>query len=199
MPRIVMEVKGLVHVISHMVKASTQNQNCLQGFLNFIIKLYIIWIKHLAVIIRQNLKTNSALMLTTATSVKIQLPVSWIPACKYCKYICTPNGQLWKYVTFVSRFLKFGIKLVINIKRRCGILANETTLHQRPNDTEINSYRSPYSLQQLAKPIPYSRLQNAPKCMVYTVMCFHIHRCSVSIADISFFSFFYNVNQALKV
>ena len=27
----------------------------------------------------------------------------------------------------------------INKKRRCGIIANETTLHKRPNDTEINN------------------------------------------------------------
>ena len=33
-------------------------------------------------------------------------------------------------------------------KRRCGRIANETTLHKRPNDTEINHYRSPYGLQQ---------------------------------------------------
>ena len=33
-------------------------------------------------------------------------------------------------------------------KKRCGMIANETTLHKRPNDTEIKNYRSPYSLQQ---------------------------------------------------
>ena len=36
----------------------------------------------------------------------------------------------------------------IKKKRRCGMIANETTLHKRPNDTEINNYRSPYGLQQ---------------------------------------------------
>ena len=34
------------------------------------------------------------------------------------------------------------------IKRRYGMIAIETTLHKRPNDTEINNYRSPYGLQQ---------------------------------------------------
>ena len=43
------------------------------------------------------------------------------------------------------------------IKRRCSILANETTLHIRPNGTEINNYKSPYGLQQRAKPIPHSQ------------------------------------------
>ena len=28
------------------------------------------------------------------------------------------------------------------------MIANETTLHKRTNDTEINNYRSPYGLQQ---------------------------------------------------
>ena len=35
-----------------------------------------------------------------------------------------------------------------NYKKKSGIFANETTLHNRPNDTEINNYRSPYGLQQ---------------------------------------------------
>ena len=35
-------------------------------------------------------------------------------------------------------------------KWKSGIFANETTLHNRPNDTEINNYRSPYGLQQWA-------------------------------------------------
>ena len=30
----------------------------------------------------------------------------------------------------------------------CELIANETTLHKRQNDTEINNYRSPYDLQQ---------------------------------------------------
>ena len=37
-------------------------------------------------------------------------------------------------------------------KSRCDTIANETTLHKRPNDTEINNM-SPYGLQQLIKPI----------------------------------------------
>ena len=32
--------------------------------------------------------------------------------------------------------------------RRYGMIANETTLHKRPNDTEIYNYMSPYGLQQ---------------------------------------------------
>ena len=35
------------------------------------------------------------------------------------------------------------------------MIANETTRHRWPNDTEINIYRSPYGLQQWAKPIPH--------------------------------------------
>ena len=31
------------------------------------------------------------------------------------------------------------------------MIANESTLDKRPNDTKINSYRSPYGLQQCAK------------------------------------------------
>ena len=37
---------------------------------------------------------------------------------------------------------------IIHKKRRCGMIANETTIHKRPNDTDINKYRSPYGLQQ---------------------------------------------------
>ena len=33
------------------------------------------------------------------------------------------------------------------------MIANETTLHKRPNDTEINKYRSPYGLQKWAKSV----------------------------------------------
>ena len=33
--------------------------------------------------------------------------------------------------------------LIYIYKKRCGLIANETTLHKRPNDTEINSYWSP--------------------------------------------------------
>ena len=29
-----------------------------------------------------------------------------------------------------------------------GMIANETTLHKRANDTEVKTYRSPYGLQQ---------------------------------------------------
>ena len=36
------------------------------------------------------------------------------------------------------------------------MIAIETTLHKKPNATEINSYRSPYNLLQLAKLIPHS-------------------------------------------
>ena len=35
-----------------------------------------------------------------------------------------------------------------NKKRRCGMIANETTLHKKPNNTETNNYRLLYSLQQ---------------------------------------------------
>ena len=30
------------------------------------------------------------------------------------------------------------------------MIAKETTIHKRPNDTDINNYRSPYGLQQSA-------------------------------------------------
>ena len=35
------------------------------------------------------------------------------------------------------------------------MVANETTLHKRQNDIEINNYRSAYGLQQCTKPIPH--------------------------------------------
>ena len=38
------------------------------------------------------------------------------------------------------------------------MIANETTLHKRPSDTEINNDRSLYGLQQWSKPIPHSQL-----------------------------------------
>ena len=38
------------------------------------------------------------------------------------------------------------------------MIANETTLHKRPNDTDINNYMSLYDLQQWAKPITESHL-----------------------------------------
>ena len=43
------------------------------------------------------------------------------------------------------------------------MIADEKTLHTRPNYTEINNYRSPYGLQQWAKHIPYIQLQKALK------------------------------------
>ena len=42
-------------------------------------------------------------------------------------------------------------------KRGYGMIANETTLHKKPNGTKINKYRSPYGLQQWAKPIPHGQ------------------------------------------
>ena len=54
---------------------------------------------------------------------------------------------------FLERRLKYFMS-----KRRCGMIANETTLHKRSNDTEVNNYRAQYGHQQLAKPIPYSQL-----------------------------------------
>ena len=33
-------------------------------------------------------------------------------------------------------------------KRRSDMIASETTLHKRPNHTEIHNYRLPYGLQQ---------------------------------------------------
>ena len=38
------------------------------------------------------------------------------------------------------------------------MIVNDTTLHKRPNDTEMNSYRSPFGLQQIENPIPHSQL-----------------------------------------
>ena len=43
------------------------------------------------------------------------------------------------------------------------MIANETTLHKRPNYTKTNKYKSPYGLQQWAKPIPHSQLKTAEK------------------------------------
>ena len=40
-------------------------------------------------------------------------------------------------------------KIICNVKiRRCGMIVNEATLHERPNNTEINNYRSPYDFQK---------------------------------------------------
>ena len=52
------------------------------------------------------------------------------------------------YKNLVSRYIW---------KRRRGIIANETTLHKRPNGTEMK-YRLPYGLQNLAKPTLHSHL-----------------------------------------
>ena len=40
--------------------------------------------------------------------------------------------------SFIDQFIE---------KRRYAMIANETTLYKRPNDTKINSYRSLYGLQ----------------------------------------------------
>ena len=53
--------------------------------------------------------------------------------------------------TFFSIFLSINstLHIYLNIyKRSCGMIANETSLRKRPNDSEINEYRSPYGLQQ---------------------------------------------------
>ena len=45
--------------------------------------------------------------------------------------------------------------------RRCGMIANETTLHQSSNEGDVSGdyiYRQLYSLQQLEKPIQYGQL-----------------------------------------
>ena len=42
----------------------------------------------------------------------------------------------------------------VSYKIRSGMIANETTLHKRPNETEINIFRSLNGLQQWAKPLP---------------------------------------------
>ena len=38
----------------------------------------------------------------------------------------------------------FGALLCITNKRICGMIVNETTIHKRQNDTDINIYKSPY-------------------------------------------------------
>lgn len=40
----------------------------------------------------------------------------------------------------------------------CSILEDETILHQRPDDKDVNDYNSPYGFQQWAK--PYSIVNN---------------------------------------
>ena len=62
------------------------------------------------------------------------------------------NLFLYSYeAEFIQNLLKDKKKKPLakfcNIKK-CGMIANETVLHKRPNDTEINNYRSPYGLQQ---------------------------------------------------
>ena len=37
------------------------------------------------------------------------------------------------------------------------MISNETNLHKRQNNTEMNSYRSPYGLQQSENPIRHSQ------------------------------------------
>lgn len=47
--------------------------------------------------------------------------------------------------------------------RRCGMIANEITLRQRPNDVDVSNCRSLYDLQQRAKFILHSKLYIALK------------------------------------
>lgn len=35
------------------------------------------------------------------------------------------------------------------------MIANKTAIHQRPKNEDLNNYRSLYSFQQGAKPLPY--------------------------------------------
>ena len=44
------------------------------------------------------------------------------------------------------------VNVNIQYKKKIGSIANETTIHKRTTDTEINNYRSPYGLQQWARP-----------------------------------------------
>ena len=39
------------------------------------------------------------------------------------------------------------------------MITNEITFHKRPNDTEINKYRSMYGLEHSAQPIPHRQLK----------------------------------------
>lgn len=39
--------------------------------------------------------------------------------------------------------------------------ANEINIHQRPKDEKGNNYKPSYSLQNLAKPTPYSLIKKA--------------------------------------
>ena len=55
---------------------------------------------------------------------------------------------MWlKFDFFITFFNYPGFVLILD--RRCGMIANKTTLHKRQNDTEINNYhRSLYGHQQ---------------------------------------------------
>lgn len=55
--------------------------------------------------------------------------------------------------TIKEEFGKLNLVDIIEI-RRCGIDANEITLHKKPNDVEVYFY----GLQQLSKPMPQSKL-----------------------------------------
>lgn len=58
-----------------------------------------------------------------------------------------------------------GIKM-----RRCGMVPNETTNHLRPNNVEVNTYRSQHSVQQWTNPIPHCTLYERPqncKCKMF--------------------------------
>ena len=61
--------------------------------------------------------------------------------------LCCPMlGEVWHPHTYLTPSHSV---YILKKKIRCGFIANETALHKRPNDTndtEINSYRSPYGL-----------------------------------------------------
>ena len=57
--------------------------------------------------------------------------------------------------------LKYKREMLIQIRRR-GMITNEANLNQRPNDKDVNDYRTSDGLQQWLRPIPHSQLWKDP-------------------------------------
>ena len=77
-----------------------------------------------------------------------------------CKCFSSPDTRARWIILIICRALTF-----TNIKKKmwydCHAMRQLSTRNQ--NDTEINNFRLPYGLQQLAKPITHSQLRKAPK------------------------------------
>lgn len=61
------------------------------------------------------------------------------------------------------------IDMVYYKHKKIGMVANETTLHQKPNDKVNNNYRSSYGFQQCVKLILHSSCHLLPTY----ILCLH--------------------------